>query len=559
VDKLVSQIKLDNVKRKRLEDPLFFDVFSKSNDAEQRSCTKLNGDFLHSQRFLHCLLHMKPNPDDQQHFVDICRRQPNINLDKLKDFDDTYCPEIAIIWYCSESFLYRVLNRALRIHDVDILIPLRFFICDLRDQIFDLYRASSALRCYRFQLMSKEELAMLQRSEGELVSVNSFFSTTRNRDYAFFLADSITSAILEQPVVFEIDIDPQTVHTRSFANVQNMNEFDGEDELLFMLGSVFCLGKIRMQDKTWIVSMTLCSDNDSRMKELLKDIESSDESVTNLGALGTILLEANKFDAAERCYQAFLNEIPDNCSLVAAACYHNLGNLNSERGDYNHSLTMHEKCLEIEQQLLGGDHPSIAETFDSIASIYYHLGDLVRALSLYEKALQITTTVYGEENKYNARRLINIGTVYMQKEEYEKALTYYEKALAIYKKILPTNKRNHAICLNNIGRIYYNQRQLDHAHDYGEQALRMQNNSLSAHHLDIADSLLNMRNVYLDKGHNVSALFFYKKALSIYTKSLKSDSREVLDVQNNIKIATSNFNRTNADSILSRLSRRNTL
>jgi hypothetical protein len=91
------------------------------------------------------------------------------HLQIINEFKENYSLDKSIWWYKRETFLYRLLNESLRTQNIDLLFGLRFLI-----------------RLYRGQLISDEELDILKQSKGKLISMNSFFSTTLNRQVGLF-------------------------------------------------------------------------------------------------------------------------------------------------------------------------------------------------------------------------------------------------------------------------------------------------------------------------------------------------------------------------------------
>ena len=67
------------------------------------------------------------------------RKNP-AQLEKIDDFEKHYRPEEAIRWYSSNSFVYRLVNKTLRIQNLTILFKFRFFIPDLCEQLKKLYQ-----------------------------------------------------------------------------------------------------------------------------------------------------------------------------------------------------------------------------------------------------------------------------------------------------------------------------------------------------------------------------------------------------------------------------------
>lgn len=127
-------------------------------------------------------------------FIAACQRYYADNdeeLRTLKDFEEHYSPTDAIWWYTRPSFLYRLLNKALRIQNFYLLFLLRFFIRDVEQQLQD-NKCTFEMHVYRGQRMSKDELDILKNNIGKYISINTFLSTSTNRNLSlFFINGSI--------------------------------------------------------------------------------------------------------------------------------------------------------------------------------------------------------------------------------------------------------------------------------------------------------------------------------------------------------------------------------
>ena len=75
--------------------------------------------------------------------------------------------------------VYRKLNEALRLQNIDILFLFRFFIRDLVQELKGNQWLESG-SVYRGQSLSKR----LKQSVGKLISINSFLSTTLHQNVA---------------------------------------------------------------------------------------------------------------------------------------------------------------------------------------------------------------------------------------------------------------------------------------------------------------------------------------------------------------------------------------
>ncbi|CAF3840717.1 unnamed protein product [Rotaria sp. Silwood1] len=92
---------------------------------------------MYFQLFLHILLHLEVDNAKQDMF-DVCHRQYDGNEYKLKnieEFERNYTVDKVIQWYTCDTFLYRILNKALRIEDINMLFTLRYYIKDLFFQL----------------------------------------------------------------------------------------------------------------------------------------------------------------------------------------------------------------------------------------------------------------------------------------------------------------------------------------------------------------------------------------------------------------------------------------
>ncbi|CAF1011379.1 unnamed protein product [Didymodactylos carnosus] len=96
-------------------------------------------------------------------------------LEKIDDFEKNYHADDAIRWYAKDSFLFRLLNTALRKNDINTILDFRFFIIDLHDQLTKVQTEylrslpvnATRLTLFRGQLMGSRELKQLQLSVGK--------------------------------------------------------------------------------------------------------------------------------------------------------------------------------------------------------------------------------------------------------------------------------------------------------------------------------------------------------------------------------------------------------
>ncbi|CAF3912977.1 unnamed protein product, partial [Adineta steineri] len=352
LDELVSQITAHHKIQKKVEEPLPINFFT-TNVGAGKSTTEVNGEFVFSQILVDCLLQLKSTDTDKNELMNCCQNEYNGNhteLNNLHEFEEDYSPEKVLWWYTRESFFYKILNAALRTQNIHMIFLFRAFIYDIYHQLqYD--QAKDPLQVYRSQLMSVDELDSLKNNIGQFISINSMFSTSKLRRTALFHLGETTTQIDLERVLFEIDADPNIVNTKPFANISKHSHFPDELEVLFMLGCIFRLDSISRDNKNvWIIKMTLCNDDEHNLKQVLMHMKQQIENEeTNLRTLGKLLWKMGKLDLAEKYFNRFLKELPSNDPLLSSL-YEDLGELASQRGDYNMSVQWHQKSLAIKNK-----------------------------------------------------------------------------------------------------------------------------------------------------------------------------------------------------------------
>lgn len=160
------------------------------NIFKQSTHSQLNSEFLWFQRILGVLLDDDDHDKAKKNLLDAYKRYFEGNRrkeEKVQLFENTYRSEDALQWYTKECFFFEVLNKALRTQDIDVLFSLRFFLRDMYNQLKIEYQRTplkTDLTIYRGQIISPVELQTIRDNVGQLISLNSFISTTHDEEIA---------------------------------------------------------------------------------------------------------------------------------------------------------------------------------------------------------------------------------------------------------------------------------------------------------------------------------------------------------------------------------------
>jgi len=572
-----------------------FAVVPTFNGASNVNLDRLDPMFMYTQILKEILLVIEFEQKHLLDFTDYCReilgKDSRDRLQQVDTFKRDYRKQTPIWWYTWESFLYPMLNRALRISDIDVIIKMGFFIADLHRHInklhneqFIRHNSNKIFMVYRGQGMSKDEFKKVSETKGGLIAFNNFLSTSMSENISMGFAKRALKNPDMVGVLFTMKINPQR-STTSFASITDVSCFQQENEILFAMQTVFRIRDIKqIQDSTkrlFRVELELTSDNDQDLQILTKRIrEETFPNAQGWSRLGSLLLKLEKPKQAEEVYQILLQQTTDetengrlycllgNCKQHQAnyeeairlykksieiykkyypnhpdlaASYNNIGLLYGKMGEYAKALSYFEKALSIRQQSLPPNHPDLALCYNNIGLLYGKMGEYAKALSYYEKALSIWQQSLPPNHPHLAGSYNNIGLVYDNMGEYPKALSYYEKALAIRQQSLPPNHPDLADSYNNIGLVYVNIGEYPKALSYYEKALAIRQQSLPPNHPDLASSYNNIGSVYNSMGEYIKALSHYEKALAIQQQSLPPNHPHLAASYNNIGLVYVNI------------------
>ena len=317
IDELIDQLKAHyNSQKEIIKEPLRIKIF----EGEGRSTNELNGKFINFQVLIDCLLRLPLVEIDKNELMTLYEDEYKGNkskLEHLNEFRETYSSDKVISWYTRETFFYRTVNTALRSDNIHMMFLLRLYIFDIQQQL-EKYQCQNRLKVYRYQTMSKDEFAKFSQVEGRSISFNSFISTSTDRESTIRVLSDPNCPIDWERILFEIDADPKTKKVKSFADITQLSYFPVENEILFMMGTIFRVDKIFSdENQIWIVQMTLCGDDDNHLKDVLKDTKKQiGKCQTSLLVLGKFLQGIGEFDLAERYLKRLLDQLPPDDLLL---------------------------------------------------------------------------------------------------------------------------------------------------------------------------------------------------------------------------------------------------
>lgn len=223
--------------------------------------------FFWYQLLVYFLLRLDDYDDARKEMLHVCRQYYKDNQTILKEingFDKFYTSDSAAKWYSKPTFIYRIINTAIRTQNINSLIFFRCFIIDLHKQLKNLHKKyltnlsdQTIITVYRGQSLKRGELDTL--NVNGYVSFNGFLSTTTNEDIARLFIENSSNELIA--VLWEIKIN--TKHARTiFADISSLSTIKDESEILFTIGSLFKIENINKNFNELLCKITLTTIDD---------------------------------------------------------------------------------------------------------------------------------------------------------------------------------------------------------------------------------------------------------------------------------------------------------
>ncbi|CAF1358056.1 unnamed protein product [Adineta steineri] len=389
----------------------------------EQSLTKVDGNtlmFLWEQIFLNYLVHpmtstMEQLKTDMLKQCELDYKHDKVQLQLIKTFGENCSDNNALEWYSKDCFLYRILNKAFRTRNIDLMCKFQYFIIHLY-QNFQRLSKSQEKTCsvvYRGQIMKKSELEKLKSNIGRLISINTILSTSCNKDiaYSFILG-------ADDGVIFKINIpDGSEKSFRPFVDISQFSTMPWEGEVLFFLGTVFSLDSVQhLPDLPCIIELTLNNDPVNHLRKLVSIFAPGNQMNTDM------YLSIMKTSEPYQIIQGFFNLIVDPFIKEIKSNHH----LIMQTDDFN--------MIERYYHILTGKPFSLSNSPTMMA--YIHFAFVLSNLGFYDKAIRLYEQVLSLDNISSTSPQflvihIIIGHLYYHSSQYDQASLHYAIVLSI--------------------------------------------------------------------------------------------------------------------------------
>ena len=522
----------------------------KTNTQYQRSIKDLsqeNPTFIWFHLLIQAILRLPRTDAARSKMLVECDRQyddDDIEQKKIQEFRDSYKPDQAVKWYTRDSFVYRLVNRAFRMQDIDEILTFYPFIADLHDQLRVLHDEfielgpSDEMTVYRGQLIHIYELRKMADSVGGLLSMNSFFSTGFDRTLARrFAGESTTTSPDLVSLIYEVKIDT-TVRAAPYSNIGQHTYFPTEEEFLFSVDAVFRIEEaselVDEFGQYWQIKLRLIDErNEQELTDLIDHCKSEIGGTSSLVSLASILNIMNDHVHGERYCRLLLDELPvgDKDRLVALTI---LGHIAQDTGRQQEAYAHYKQALDecdptdVNQKIL------VSMSLNNVATMHFEAGHYDVATSEFLQILKLREAYLSTDYQMLICTYNNLSICLLMKGDRQEAIDKAEKAFTLCKKYLPENDPTRASVEGNLADVYYQSGRQKEAIFHCEIALAIQKRCMPAGHHFLITAHRNLGNKYADMGDYGQALAHLESALAIEQHQPNADSFSLAATLNGI-------------------------
>lgn len=203
-------------------------------------------------------------------------------------------------------------------------------------------------------------------------------------------------------------------------------------------------------------------------------------------------------------------------NLFVASSLMDVGKIKRSQALPREAKAAYREAIEIQNRLLGRDHPDVAESMIFLADLEReYLDNESVAESLYVNALMIQRNTFGDEHPSLLHGLGNLSKLFSDRGEHTEAERLMRQSLSIRRKVFGPEHPATAEGIGHLAHELHRQGRLDEAERLYRESLELWEELHRPDHLTISGSLVVLGNLLVDKGEYEEADTLFERALKI--------------------------------------------
>lgn len=234
-------------------------------------------------------------------------------------------------------------------------------------------------------------------------------------------------------------------------------------------------------------------------------------------SLGGALFDAGKYAEATEHFQKsreLAAQVLGEDHPRMADLWANSGMGLSTLDRYEEATDAVRRAVDLGVKWLGARHPRVAHMQINLAMLLIQQKQLNQALPLAEEAVT-TYASQSEPSAGEARARMFLGHIYLRLKDYGQARRELEQSLAIGRTVYGPERPELADALTGIGELFAEEGQYSPALDFMQHALDLQQQALGPKHFALGETLLRMGKVQLELGGTDQAIENFERALRL--------------------------------------------
>jgi serine/threonine protein kinase/Tfp pilus assembly protein PilF len=248
---------------------------------------------------------------------------------------------------------------------------------------------------------------------------------------------------------------------------------------------------------------------------------SSQESGRALWTLGKLRQQQGQFGEAKDLYNRALaiSETALAPQTDVSAVLDDLAQIYAREQQWTLAKQTYQRALEVDQQILGDDHPRVAMHLHNLGVVAQNMGDLKLAEALYRNAIRRKERAYGVGDPQTADAIGNYGLLLQREGRLAEAEPLLRSALTMTLSQHGPSHYKVGYARVSLAMLLHDQGNLAEAESEFRQALAIYDKSLPANHQWRAALLMHFARLLVDRGKAVEALAMSDQSLKIWTST----------------------------------------
>jgi tetratricopeptide (TPR) repeat protein len=483
--------------------------------------------FAYIQVLKDILLETDEKTDLKKNMLDFCREEyadNEIQLKFIDEFEQHFQSDDAVKWYTrEETFLFKMLTRAFRTPDPDILFKLRFFIQHLHRQLKPNV-STTPMIVYRTQLVSKEDFDKILNNQGGFLTFSQFLFANKNRITTKPTAETPFINSEYKSILFQMEIG---------TTIPRMDIETIPQEIIITAATVFRISNVeQVNDETSIVKLISNDDISKAVHEITKSVRESARGPFPLLRMAKLMKQMEYMRHTEYFCLILMNDSTaannETASLIVGGLFHSLCTFYYEQEQYDRALDQLHKSIEAYSRVLSLDDIKLTPTYNNMGSIYHKQGLEEQALQLHKKAYDIQVKSANPDPESVAAYAGNIASVLVKQGKYDEAIPYLQRDLQIRQRLHPNGDDTHlAVKYHNLAGAQFRVNKYNEALENYRKCLEIELKLHPSTHPTVAVTYYNMATALEGLGQLEEAIETIRKAIERLLLTKDENDEEV--------------------------------